>query len=197
MFMFVQESNSWKMRILESVLILKKLHDRGFNISKINKFTSEFFLDCLTVIFGISNVTETEMNIQPPPDMETMDVDSEEYYMLQRYLNRYHYHVNVKIKELKLFAPDRLDSLMKILMELCPSKEEIDFYDGFPHSAIIEKIEWVPGEGDKSAGVWFHYVEPDDLWDELSFSYGHYINLIIMFWDKLQKTKNEGCKCVS
>lgn len=185
--MFVYESNPWKLCILESVFVLKKLHDRGFDTNKINNITSEFFLDCLTVLFGVQSVTETEIDIQPPPDLETMDENSEKYYMLLRYLDRDHYHINIKVQELELFGPNQLDCLMDLLTDLCPTEEEIDLYDGFPHSAIIEKIHWLTGDGDgnKITGIWFHFVEPD-YWDDVPFSCGFYIDIFIRFWDKLQ-----------
>lgn len=189
--MFLYNSPSWMAYALENILALKLLHDRGFNVGALGEIVGGIVGRFFNIMFGQDNVIWDEVNIKPPPEMAQMDEDSEEYFMLQEYLNRDHYDVKVKITGLGDIVkdPQAEKTLTEILQKLVPPEEE--YVDGvFPWYEYFVNVSWLKEEN-QITGIRFHFADVIEgcCDDEAPASVLRHLKIIIEFWDQLQFEK--------
>lgn len=188
--MFLYSSPQFVISALEGVIALKLLYDRGFAIGGLGDLIDGFAGRFLEIMFGEDNIAWEKKDIDPPLEMATLNEDSDEYFMLEEYLKRTHFDLEIRIKELGAVDAQAKKKLMKTLQKLVPSEEEYD--DGvFPWYEYFVSVSWLK-EKNKIVGIKFHFADNVACCDEPPASILHRLKILVKFWDQLQEVRKSA-----
>lgn len=184
---FFNNGTSGKVFVLENLLCLKYLHNRGFDVSRVS--VDEPILDDIWHIL-FESVRWNSIEIKPPPELEGLDEEDEERYYIEDYLGRDHFMVDIEIKELRELAgrirPKHYRELQDILKKVCAAKDED--YEELTWE-LIREMKWLVQDG-KIVGLTLHFVDIRSDWEDPYYT-GVYFKAFLKFWDRLQELKAE------
>lgn len=204
-FLSDHHDDQWKAYMLQIMLSVKWLYDRGFDVRRVTDFDGDgHFGVFLDILFGDGNVTwKRFIKDMHGYDWERLNDESglDEYcWEFSIYHEREHFFLNIQIPILKENAsklrPRHYKKLMDLLLKILPYKDpnpDIDISDKIlPWWSLFEDVYWLKDKDTgRITGIEIHFVEisPNWQWDEPYFI-NEYKD-IINFYDALQKTIKE------
>jgi len=116
MFLFNDWDEHYIQFVVSNVMVLKAMHDKGYDVKEISPYDRSIFFDCLDVIFKDFNYE----NITPEYDKDYADSlgDEDDEESLQRtiyedFCERCHYKINLFIPEVTKMWPFSKEELLQ------------------------------------------------------------------------------------
>ena len=206
MYGFFSNDWDWKSYIIENLVVVKMLHDRGFNVNALD-INEPILTDILDILFGADNVEwssydsakllarfrTTYKKLKTVGVFDGLNKEDVACYV-DTYLARNHYIIKVRLDGMaelynKLFVGE-FCQLIAPLRGICCS---LDSEEILPFYELMEEAEWLKDDTGKVIGFWLHFVDVKPF-TEYPISDLRYHEAFVEFWDILQTIKKEVLK---
>lgn len=188
--MFLSNDWPWKVIVLENLLALKRLHDRGFKINGAINLIDSIFPEFMTQLFGADNIRweYTEQFTEELPDYDTLTEEIQEiYHALQEYYERDHIFITIKIPGLNQMNTHQHNKLLSIIQQACVSDETMELEGVFPYYELFRSVNLVKDEDGTVTGFLLHMVDTyTSYYDEYPLSIRRHLEVLNDLWDQIQ-----------
>lgn len=136
MLLFDENENDMIYFIVANVLVLKAMHDRGYDVKDV-LYDGITLKDCLKIIFDKVQWKDSTAPKKYEKLLQRYDEDSEEYFYLADFLERDHYVLRLYLNDLKeiwpLLTADQVARLAEIIDRIVinPAEELIDYFPDY------------------------------------------------------------------
>lgn len=136
MHLFEDNDNDMIYFIFANVLVLKAMHDRGYDVKDV-LYDGIILKDCLKIIFDKVQWKDSTAPKKYQKLLQKLDEDSEEYFYLADFLDRDHYVLRLYMNDLKEVWPFLTASQIARLTEIIdrvtidPAEELVDFFPDY------------------------------------------------------------------